>query len=65
VLFFVLVYLALLSLSSLPLWREERALFLRERASGVYGTGAYFFTVVRTPRPGMSPHASCISQQYQ
>jgi len=45
-LFFVLVYLALLSLSSLPLWREERALFLRERASGVYGTGAYFVTVV-------------------
>jgi hypothetical protein len=45
-LFFVLVYLALLSLSSLPLWREERALFLRERASGVYGTSAYFVTVV-------------------
>lgn len=32
--------------SSLPLWREERALFLREQASGVYSTTAYFLTVV-------------------
>ena len=41
-LFFVLLYLTLMSLSSLPVWREDRLLFLRERASGVYGTNAYF-----------------------
>ncbi|KAK3262065.1 hypothetical protein CYMTET_29063 [Cymbomonas tetramitiformis] len=45
-LYFIVVYLAFMSLSSLPLWREERLLFLRERASGVYSTGAYFAAVV-------------------
>ena len=41
-LFFVLLYLTLMSLSSLPVWREDRLLFLRERADGVYGVDAYF-----------------------
>ncbi|KAK3261310.1 hypothetical protein CYMTET_29779 [Cymbomonas tetramitiformis] len=45
-LFFILIYLAFMSLSSLPLWREERLLFLRERAAGVYSTGAYFAAVI-------------------
>ncbi|EFJ49894.1 hypothetical protein VOLCADRAFT_104135 [Volvox carteri f. nagariensis] len=45
-LFFMLLFLALLSLSSLPVWRDEALLFMRERASGVYGTAAYFTTVV-------------------
>jgi hypothetical protein len=45
-LFFILLYLALMSLSSLPVWREDRLLFLRERASGAYGTHAYFTSVV-------------------
>ncbi len=38
VLFFMLLYLSLMSLSSLPIWRDEKLLFMRERASGVYGT---------------------------
>ncbi|GFR46198.1 hypothetical protein Agub_g7729, partial [Astrephomene gubernaculifera] len=45
-LFFQLLFLALLSLSSLPVWRDEALLFMRERASGVYGTAAYFTSVV-------------------
>ena len=31
VLFFMLLYLSLMSLSSLPIWRDEKLLFLRER----------------------------------
>ena len=44
-LFFILLYLTLMSLSSLPAWREDRLLFLRERAAGAYGTHAYFAAV--------------------
>ena len=36
----------LMSLSSLPIWKEDQILFRRERASGVYGTNAYFSAVV-------------------
>ncbi|GIL42172.1 hypothetical protein Vafri_236 [Volvox africanus] len=46
VLFFMLLYLSLMALSSLPIWRDEKLLFMRERASGVYGTPAYFTAVV-------------------
>ena len=42
VLFFMLLYLSLMALSSLPVWRDEKLLFMRERASGVYGTGAAY-----------------------
>ena len=42
----MLLYLTLMSLSSLPVWREDRLLFLRERASGAYGTRAYFTSMV-------------------
>ena len=45
-LFFMLLYLSFMTLSSLPVWREERLLFLRERAAGAYGTAAYFTAVV-------------------
>jgi ATP-binding cassette subfamily G (WHITE) protein 2 len=45
-LFFILLYLTLMSLSSLPLWREDRALFLREKAAGAYDTVSYFVAVV-------------------
>lgn len=45
-LFFLLIFLSVISLSSLPLWSEERLLFYRERASGVYGTRAYFASVL-------------------
>ena len=46
VLFFRLLYLSLMSLSSLPIWRDERLLFIRERAAGLYRTPAYFTAVV-------------------
>jgi len=46
VLFFIVLYLTLMSLSSLPIWKEDQILFRRERASGVYGTNAYFTSVV-------------------
>ena len=45
-LFFVLLYFAFMALSSLPVWREEGLLFVRERAAGAYGTAAYFTAVV-------------------
>lgn len=46
VLFFLLLFLSLMALSSLPIWRDERLLFYRERAAGLYGTPAYFLAVV-------------------
>ena len=45
-LFFTLLYLTLMSLSSLPVWREDRLLFLREKAAGAYDTASYFVAVV-------------------
>jgi hypothetical protein len=44
--FFILFYLALLSMSSLPVWRDEHALHAHERAAGAYGDAAYFGAVV-------------------
>ncbi|KAF5834484.1 hypothetical protein DUNSADRAFT_8809 [Dunaliella salina] len=46
VLFFMLLYLSLMSLSSLPVWRQEKLLYLRERDSGSYGSAAYYIAVV-------------------
>ena len=46
VLFFLLLYLSLMSLSSLPIWRDERLLYIKERAAGMYDTPAYFTAVV-------------------
>ena len=46
VLFFMLFYLALLSMSSLPVWRDEYLLFAHERASNIYGNLSYFLSVV-------------------
>ena len=45
-LFFLLLYLSLMALSSLPIWRDERLLLMRERAAGLYNTPAYFTAVV-------------------
>ncbi len=42
----MLMYLALASLSSLPIWNDDRLLFVRERAAGAYGSAAYFTSVV-------------------
>ncbi|WZN64353.1 pleiotropic drug resistance-like ABC transporter [Chloropicon roscoffensis] len=44
--FFIVLYLGLASLSSVPVWNENRLLFLRERASGLYSTFAYFTSMV-------------------
>jgi ATP-binding cassette subfamily G (WHITE) protein 2 len=44
--FFVALYFSLMSLSSLPVWREERQLFAHERAAGCYGTVPYFLSSV-------------------
>lgn len=46
VLFFIVMFLSTMSLSSLPVWREERLLFKRERGNGVYGASAYFLSVL-------------------
>eukprot|EP00667_Euglena_gracilis_P001169 EG_transcript_1168 len=40
-LFFLLAFLALASLSSIDSFQSDRILFIRERASGYYGTAAY------------------------
>ncbi len=56
VLFFCLLYLALMTLSSLPVWRQERLLYLRERDTGAYKTPAYF-AAVRAGAP-LSAHAA-------
>ncbi|CAN0134673.1 unnamed protein product, partial [Ectocarpus sp. 4 AP-2014] len=45
ILFFLLLYLALLSLTSLPVWREDRRLFLSEAMGGAYGHLPYFTSV--------------------
>ncbi|CAM9880828.1 unnamed protein product, partial [Sphacelaria rigidula] len=44
-LFFLLLYLSLLSLTSLPVWREDRRLFLTESMGGAYGHLPYFTSV--------------------
>lgn len=44
-LFFLLLYLSLLSLTSLPIWREDRRLFLSESMAGAYGHLPYFTSV--------------------
>ena len=56
-LFFMVIFLSLLSLSILPVWREEQQLFVCERANGCYGTGAYFTAVVSGETKGPSPPA--------
>ncbi|KAL3154966.1 hypothetical protein ABBQ38_011494 [Trebouxia sp. C0009 RCD-2024] len=45
-LFFMLLYLSMMSLSSLPIWRAEKLLFIRERDAGAYGTPAYYTAVL-------------------
>ena len=46
IMFFCLMFFSLLSLSSLPLWRDEVQLFVHERSGGAYGTFAYFSATV-------------------
>ena len=44
--FFILLYFSLMSLSSLPIWRDEQRIFIHERAAGAYCTGAYFSATI-------------------
>mmetsp|Transcript_22969 Transcript_22969/g.60686 ORF Transcript_22969/g.60686 Transcript_22969/m.60686 type:complete len:503 (-) Transcript_22969:355-1863(-) len=46
IMFFCLTYFSLISLSSLPLWRDEVRIFIHERASGAYGTLAYYAATI-------------------
>ena len=46
IMFFILMYLSLLSLSSIPIWREDQEIFIHERGSGAYDTFAYFVATV-------------------
>lgn len=41
-LFFILLFLSLLSLSSLPIWKESMLLFRREQDARAYSTTAYY-----------------------
>ena len=34
--FFLVMYLSLMALSSLPIWRDEQHLFVHERAAGAF-----------------------------
>ena len=45
-LFFILLFLTLMSLSSLPVWKEDRLLLKSERASRVYSVDAYFVSML-------------------
>lgn len=45
-LFFMMLFLSLMSLSSLPIWAEDMLLFFRERDSGAYSTSPYFLARV-------------------
>ena len=46
VLFFALLYFALLGMSSLPVWRDEYTLFTHELSGGLYTLTSYYFAVV-------------------
>jgi len=41
IMFFLVLYLSLLALTSLSIWREEQRLFVVERGSGIYCTSSY------------------------
>jgi hypothetical protein len=44
--FFILFYLCLSSMSSLPVWRDEQIVFEHEWSSGLYGYAAYYLSIV-------------------
>ena len=46
IMFFLVLYLSLLSLTSLPIWREDQQLFVAERGSGIYSTGPYVVATI-------------------
>jgi ABC-type multidrug transport system ATPase subunit/ABC-type multidrug transport system permease subunit len=41
IMFFLVLYLSLLALTSLSIWREDQRLFVVERGSGIYCTSSY------------------------
>jgi ABC-type multidrug transport system permease subunit len=46
IMFFLVLYLSLLSLTSLPIWREDQQLFVAERGSGIYATSPYVLATI-------------------
>lgn len=46
VLFVMLLFLSMMTLGSLPIWRDSTLLFRRERGSMVYGTAAYYLSII-------------------
>ena len=46
IMFFLVIYLSLLALTSLPVWREEQRLFKAERGSGIYGASSYVVATI-------------------
>lgn len=55
-LFFVVMYLSLSGLSSLPVWRHDRLLFMRERAAGADNRHA----VISYKWPGLFTHVCTV-----
>ena len=45
-LFFILWYLSMMTVGSLPVWHDDYLVFMRERASKVYSTTSHFVAVV-------------------
>ncbi|QDZ23693.1 ABC transporter [Chloropicon primus] len=45
-LFFILLYLSMISLGSIPVWHQEHRIFLKEHSSGLYRIWTYFLAVV-------------------
>ena len=73
ILFFIVLFLATLSLSTLPLWSEDTTLFAAERASGSTSTWSYFTSKVvcemiplrlLPPLVFLSSHAACGLNDY-
>lgn len=49
--FFSVAFLGFMSVSGIPSFLEERAVFIRERANGLYGPGSYVLANTITSIP--------------
>ena len=59
--FFILLFLTLMSLSSLPVWREDDLLSRREILTGAYGVDGYFVSQVAFDVIVVRPFRLCFS----
>ena len=63
-LFFILLYLAMISLGSVPVWHQNYKVFLKEHSSGMYRIWTYFLAVVMNEfvlLRSLPPTAFCLS----